>query len=278
MQFGELYNKNRTRSGRRSIFIVAGWIIGLLLVWSLISYLKPQSVFFSWSAPLHTFIRLKVHLAGQFFIGITRGQRIVRELEIYQKENQILTSRLVELEELKKENQFLRSAFSLSERFSFTLFPADVIAFQPNGFEEVLMIKFERGMPLERGMGVISDTGLLVGKLDSVHGSVGYVMLLTDLRMVLNAEVLGSGAVGSVKGTGLGAMKLDLVEKKFDIKSGDVLYTSASGGIFPEGIPFGKIKEVNNSDLAGFASASAQRIVDPRSLRKVFIITNGGKF
>ena len=276
MKFGELRQRTTIYKRKHRFFLIAGWALGLIFLGFLMARFQPQSIFFLWTAPLHIAIRSSIHSTGQVFSGFTKRTAIVGELEAYKKENQFLFSRLAELAQVKKENDLLRSAVSLNERYSFQTIPADIIKVNSNGFEETATIKWEKGVVLKAGASIISDTGLLLGKLDSFYGTVGQVVLLGDPRLVFNAMALGSEASGIIKGVGLHKMNFELVEKKFDIKTGDILYTSALGGVFPVGLSFGKIKEVYDSDLAGFVSASVESIVDLRTVSKVLVIVDEG--
>lgn len=272
MQLGELRQRNMAQKGKHRFFLITGWVFGLIFLGFLMARLQPQNIFFSWSAPLHITIRSSIHSIGNFFSSISRNSAMYRTIEEYKKENEILYFRLAEFNEIKKENDLLRRAQALNERYAHQTIPADVIIVNSNGFEETAMIKWEKGVVLKSGASIITDTGLLLGKLDSFYGTVGQVVLLGDPRLVFNATVLEGEASGVVRGRGFHKMNFELVEKKFNIKAGDLLYTSALGGVFPAGLSFGRIKEVHDSDLKGFVSASVEGIIDPRSLSKVLII------
>jgi len=256
----------------KRVVLVSGFMAAIGGLWYLQSVIPPQITFFAWTAPFHGLVRSQLHNGGKFIYGFTQKMAILEELEAYQKESQRLYSRLARMEHLKEENEFLRASLSLKQDNSLEVIPADIIGFQSDGFEEIIVISWEDGQSVQDNMAVVSDTGILVGKTFSVQNSIGYVMLLSDPRMVFNGKVLRTGGVGIATGMGLGRIKFDLVEKKNAPQENDLLVTSAIGGIFPPDLVFGKIEKTENSDFSVFTSSMARYLGNPRTTTKVLII------
>ena len=119
--------------------------------------------------------------------------------------------------------------------------------------------------------GVVAP-GLLVGKITKLYPNSSEVTLITDPSIVINAEVVDSGARGLVRGEhGLG-LSLDLVTQNELIKTGDEVITSGLSDDFPRGLLIGEVSGIRSSPTDLFQKAFISSAADLRSLRFLFVI------
>ena len=77
-----------------------------------------------------------------------------------------------------------------------------------------------------------------------------------------------------VKGKGGFEVSFDLVPKDKEISEGDLIVTSALGGVFPQGFLVGEIKGVRKSDVEQFQTAEIKPGFNLENLDYLFVITN----
>jgi len=80
---------------------------------------------------------------------------------------------------------------------------------------------------------------------------------------------------GMVKGLSTDVCRMDYMAKSSDVTVGDTVITSGLGGIFPKGLPVGRISKVK--DLPGelFKGVEVTPSVDFSKLEEVLVIRTG---
>ncbi len=103
---------------------------------------------------------------------------------------------------------------------------------------------------IKLGMAVL-DEEFLIGKVVEVNFRTSRVLLLSDLNSKIPISVEPNSVQSILTGTGEKYGKLLYTQiEKFNLKTGDQIYTSGSGGIFKSGIPIGKVNFIDDSNEA----------------------------
>jgi rod shape-determining protein MreC len=84
-----------------------------------------------------------------------------------------------------------------------------------------------------------------MGKVTKVTATNAFVRLITDTQSKVSAEIVLTGADGSVKGTPNRGLTFDLAQG--EIQVGDEIVTAGLGGGFPRGLPIGRVSEVTGT-------------------------------
>ncbi len=101
---------------------------------------------------------------------------------------------------------------------------------------------------IKLGMAVL-DEEFLIGKVVEVNFRTSRVLLLSDLNSKIPISVGPNNVQSILTGTGEKYGKLLYTQiEKFNLKTGDQIYTSGSGGIFKSGIPIGKVNFIDDSN------------------------------
>jgi len=124
---------------------------------------------------------------------------------------------------------------------------------------------------IQINMPVISADGL-VGKVISVSPYYSKILLIIDPNSAVDCLDRRTRARGILKGISNNMCKLDYVEHSQYIKPGDVIVTSGLVGIFPKGIPVGRVKEVREVPGALFKKVEIIPFVDFSRLEEVLVI------
>jgi len=187
-------------------------------------------------------------------------------------ENRELTARLAELNALAGENDVLRQALSLELKNKFVLSPCRLVS--KDLAEDVITINFGKSQGAASGQTVVSSEGILVGRIEDVYDDFSRVILVSHAKSVIDVEFQEKKFYALAKGQGGLNISLDLVSKDKDAKEGDLLVTSVLGGVFPPGIPFGKVSSVQKQAAASFSQIQIKPLFELESLSQVFVIKN----
>ncbi|MFA6193576.1 MAG: rod shape-determining protein MreC [Parcubacteria group bacterium] len=188
------------------------------------------------------------------------------------QENQELLAENVRLKDIEKENGILREEFGLAPKNKFDLEASFVIAQDPQGLGNYIIVDKGNGKGIRTGMPAIVSNGILVGRVTDVYSNTAKITLITDPASAINAEVQGSSSKGIVNGEyGLG-IKMNMISQAQEIKEGDGVVTSGLGGEMPRGLVIGKISRVDQSKDKLFQEASVLPEANLSDLRIVFLV------
>ena len=115
-------------------------------------------------------------------------------------------------------------------------------------------------------MPAITEQKVLVGRIKEIYDKFSKVMLISQKDSSFDAEF------GIVRGQGNLKLLYDLIPKEKEIFQGDIVVTSALGGIFPQGLLVGKIRKVKKNDVESFQQAEIQPGFNVSQSERLFII------
>jgi rod shape-determining protein MreC len=210
---------------------------------------------------------------SDFFKGVLRRGEIKEELDEAFLENQQLLSQIASLKEIEKENQMLRKALDLGLEKEFQLELACLIN-KDVSRDSLLINKGEREGVLE-GMPVITSNKVLIGRIGQVFEDFSEVVLISNKESSLEAKIAGQDISGIAKGKGSMKLSFELIPKEETVSEGDLVVSSSLGGVFPQGLFIGEVKEVKKSDVEPFQTAEITLGFTIDTLDKLFIITDG---
>lgn len=110
----------------------------------------------------------------------------------------------------------------------------------------------------------LAVTGGLVGRVTSVSRRFSKAILITDADCAVGGRIARTGEQGVVRGEG-NELRIDYVSALADVAVGDLVETAGIDGIFPRGIPIGKVVRVTR----GKALFLAVQIAPSAPLRRL---------
>jgi rod shape-determining protein MreC len=197
-----------------------------------------------------------------------------RAQELSRRVQQLELDRL-EKERLAAENSRLRRLLAFSEvQPGFRVVGGSVVGVRldPKGLQ---LVRIDRGAEdgLERMMPVIVADGV-VGRVHEVGARTADVLLLVDRNSSIAARVERSRARANVRGTGdPGSCRLDYALRSDDLAEGDLLVTSGTDGVFPRGLPVGKVANLKKTGQGLYQKAEVVPVVDVTKLEEVLVLT-----
>jgi rod shape-determining protein MreC len=205
--------------------------------------------------------RLKLGIGGLFLplYGLTGGahqvatkaadqlltrRELLRQNEDLRRENQQLQLQLLQVEQIRRENTRLRQLLSWQPQQPWKLKLARVVLRDPANWWRTLQIDLGSRDGLRTNMPVLTADGL-VGRLASVSLTHAQVVLVGDPNCKVAARVENDthdvGVIGNGSPLDPELVEMDYVSRAANLKPGQIVRTSGEGGVFPAGLPIGKI-------------------------------------
>ncbi len=157
------------------------------------------------------------------------------------------------------ENKILRSKIEDIVDVSSEIL-AKVLVDKQSPFLKSVIVNRGSKHKVKLGMAVL-DGEFLIGKVVEVNYRTSRVLLLSDLNSKVPVSIEPNSIQSILTGTGQNVGKLQYTQlDNLDLKKGDQIYSSGSGGIFKSGIPIGKINFIddNNESYVLFHSNFSQ--------------------
>ncbi|MDH5760237.1 MAG: rod shape-determining protein MreC [Gemmatimonadota bacterium] len=220
---------------------------------------------------------LRPFVATQDRISATRIR--VRRVEQLQDQLDAAWSRLSTLEGLEDENRTLRGLLSLSRRAGPTFRASSALRPGTPGSESLFFVDVGTDDGVREGAPVVDRHGLL-GVIREVRGSsaVGMDWTHPDFRAsAMLADGSMYGMVESRRGLFREVDRLVLNGTPYyeDVPAGTLVLTSGLGGVFPRGIPVGRIESVAVEEGQWLKSYFLEALVDPGSATHVLVGVEG---
>lgn len=165
----------------------------------------------------------------------------------------------------------LQALLAFKEQFISQTMAAQVIG--SSGSEQSRSVYIDKGERdgIKTDMAVITKDGV-VGKVLRVYRSTALVLLIDDQSSGVGAILDKTRLQGILRGTPAGEVVLEKVMSDETVPVGETVLTSGGDGIFPKGLPVGKVtKVVPGSDL--FLNIHVRPAADLSRLEEVLVVT-----
>jgi rod shape-determining protein MreC len=191
------------------------------------------------------------------------------------EETQRLRVEALRVTETDEENRRLRRLLTLKESLPLETLAGEIIAREWGGWVRSLTVNRGRGDAVARLTAVIAPEGL-VGRIVDVRPGSAVVQVLTDPASTVGAHVTRTRTPGVVEGEPRGTLRFKYMARDGSgIQVGDVVVTSGLGGLFPGGIPIGRVHAIDDRGSALFHYARLTPAVDFARIDEVLLLTGG---
>jgi rod shape-determining protein MreC len=198
-----------------------------------------------------------------------RAGKLAGEVRTLQLERQQLIGERAEAERLRKLLAFAQE--SPDRRYV----GARVIGVRL-GTAGLQLLTIDRGSNdgVARMMPVVVAEGV-VGRVNAVAGASADVLVLTDRNSSIAVRVDRTRARANVRGLGKpDGARLEYALRTEDMIEGDLLVTSGTDGVFPRGLPVGKVTQLDRAGHGLFQDARVIPAVDVTRLEEVLVVTS----
>ena len=187
-------------------------------------------------------------------------------------EIQRLQVEALRVNETAEENARLRRLLTFQRRLPLATLAGEVIAREWGGWVRSLTVNRGRGDHIVRLTAVIAPEGL-VGRIVDVRPGTSVAQVLTDPTSNVSAHIVRTRTPGIVEGDPRGTVRFKFMARDGSaLQTGDIVVTSGLGGLFPRGIPIGRVQVIDDRGSALFHYATLAPAVDFARVDEVLLI------
>lgn len=192
------------------------------------------------------------------------------------EEAQQLRVEALQVNETVEENRRLRRLLALKEAMPLATLSGEIIAREWGGWVRSLTVNRGRSDHVTRLTAVIAPDGL-IGRVVDVRPGASVVQVLIDPASTVGAHAVRSRTAGIVEGDPRGTMRFKYMARDGSgLQVGDLVVTSGSGGLFPRGLPIGRVRAIDDRGSALFHYAQLTPAVDFARIDEVLLIVGEG--
>ena len=175
--------------------------------------------------------------------------------------------------ELERENLILRELLEFSEQQSSDHVAATVLGRGIINHPNILLIDKGEQHGLAVGFPVVTDRGILIGKILKVGQTVSQILLLVDSKSKITAILQNNdstpGLISGARGVGI---YMDLIPQDRTVEVGNLVVTAGLESAIPQGILIGQVQAVTSETEALFQRAAVTPIRPFNLITEVLIL------
>jgi len=214
-------------------------------------------------------------LAGTMGDTVVSRRELLRLNDELRRENQQLRLQAMQAQETASENARLRQLVGWQRQTSWKLKLAKVVLREPADWWRTVQIDLGSRDGLRVNLPVLTTDGL-VGRISSVSLTRSQVVLLGDPNCKVSARVENeahdTGVIGASGPLDTEFVGLGYLSRNANLKPAQNVVTSGEGGIFPPGIPIGKVVDVQAVDFGLRTQARVRLAANLNALEEVWVM------
>ncbi|HYG21379.1 MAG TPA: rod shape-determining protein MreC [Verrucomicrobiae bacterium] len=207
--------------------------------------------------------------------AVTTRRELLRQNEALRQENQQLRTQALQGSETARENERLRRLIGWQQQKRWNMKLARVVLRDPANWWRTVQIDRGSRDGMRPNLPVLTTDGL-VGRISSVSVDRSQVAILGDPGCRVSGQIGNDAGDMGVVGVG-GPFDGSLVDmfhlsKNAHLKSGQEVFTSGMGGIFPKGILIGRIVDARPVEFGLSMEARIKLAANMSSLDEVWVL------
>ena len=229
----------------------------------------------SWFLPLFSLTNVSQQAPAKLADnGLSRHELLVENNRL-NRENEQLKVETVQAAAIQRENDQLRALIGWQRQAPWRLKLARVVTRDPANWWHTVQIDMGSRDGLTNNLPVITPDGL-VGRISSVGLYTAQVVLVGDPNCRVSALVQDTthdmGVLTRSGSLDTSLVKMSYLSSSANLKAGQDVVTSGMGGVFPPGIPIGKIVDAQTVEFGLASEARVKLNVNLGALEDVFIL------
>lgn len=257
------------------LFVVALSLAGIHYTQQDRTWLTPvETVLKDGISPLQSGVTLVTDFVNNGFTSVFSISRIKNENSELKKKVSELESENNELREYGYQNMRLKEMldFKDSRQKDYDLVTAKVIGRNPDNWFSTVTINVGASDGIAQNMAVLTASGL-VGRVINVSNYSSEVMLIFDSNSAVGGISQVTRTAGVLEGNpDTGMLRMIHIPKDQPIRERQVIITSGFGGIYPQGLPVGKVVKVQIESNGLVKTATVSPFADFNRLEEVFVV------
>ena len=186
-------------------------------------------------------------IAAQGYDWAKNIRNIYKDNEALKAENKRLNIVYDRYKSLEVENKLLASLLNYVVPPKAEFITVRVVAEENDAFAHS-MTAYVGDIEVKKGQVALSDKGV-VGRVDKTGGRYAKVILITDINSKIPVMIENTRMRGILSGDNTSVPKLIFVPLDAKIEVGDRIVTSGVAGVFPAGLPIGKVVGIRKNEI-----------------------------
>lgn len=237
---------------------------------------RIQQIAVSVVAPLQDGISRVFRPVGDFLSGLSQIGDLRKQNAELERELEELRAEQRRVPEIIRENERLNELLKQKDWTKGPSLGARVIGVAPSNDEWTAFIDKGAGQGVAEGMAVVSSEGL-VGRVVFTGDAYSKVLMVIDPQHSVGARLTGSGETGVIVGRSEQDLRFDLIDLMTKVEVGETVVTSGfDRGIYPAGIPIGRVSSVSEARHGLSMTALVKPFVDFTRLDTVLVLLSSG--
>ncbi len=229
----------------------------------------------SWFLPLFGLAGAAQQLPADLADSVLPRRELLKQVDDLRRENQQLKEQQIQTAAIARENDQLRGLLGWQRQVPWKLKLANVVMRDPANWWHTIQIDLGSRDGVQTNMPVLTAEGL-VGRVSAISFVSSQVVLIGDQNCRVSAVVEDSTHDMGVLTAG-GPLDLSLVPLSYlassaNLKPGQNVLTSGLGGIFPKGIPIGKIADAQSIEYGLATEANVKLNANLGALEQVWVL------
>lgn len=245
-------------------FVIFGFfIIVLLIATHYIGWLKPvENLAVRIVAPVQGGVYSLSLNSKSFYNAWLTKRNLLAENETLKNQLKAGQINQAELNSLAQENELLKKELKFVQESGLKFVAAKIITGVSDNLSKSVIINRGQSDGLQKGMAVVADNGILVGKISEVYDNFSKVLLLIDDKSKVAAAIQNqTETIGLVEGQlGLSLIMTNIPQDQ-EIKLGDLVVTSGLEGPIPKNLLIARVASLSASPSEIFKTAILSPII-----------------
>jgi rod shape-determining protein MreC len=229
----------------------------------------------SWFLPLFGLAGAAQQLPADLADSVLPRRELLQQIDALRRINQQLREQQVQTIAIARENDQLRDLLGWQRQQPWKLKLANVVMRDPANWWRTIQIDLGSRDGVQTNQPVLIAEGL-VGRISAVSFVSSQVVLVGDQNCRVSAIVDDASHDMGVL-TASGPLDSSLVQLSYlasgaNLKPGQNVFTSGLGGVFPKGIPIGKVVDVQSIDYNLATEARVKLNANLGALEQVWVL------
>jgi rod shape-determining protein MreC len=203
-------------------------------------------------------------------------RELLKEIDNLRRENQQLKEQQIQTTAIARENDRLRGLLGWQRQVPWKLKLANVVMRDPANWWRTVQIDLGSRDGIQTNQPVLSTEGGLVGRISAVNYVSSQVVLIGDPNCRVSALVENAthdmGVLIPSDPLDSSLVQLSYLASSANLKPGQNVFTSGLGGVFPKGIPIGKIVDSQSIEYGLATEANVKLDSNLGALEEVWVL------
>jgi rod shape-determining protein MreC len=229
----------------------------------------------SWFLPLFGLAGAAQQLPADLADSVLPHRELLKQVDLLRRENQQLKEQQIQTAAIARENDQLRGLLGWQKIVPWKFKPANVVMRDPANWWRTVQIDLGSRDGIQTNMPVLTPEGL-VGRVSAVNYLNSQVALIGDQSCHVSAVVDNAsqdmGVLVASDPLDNSLVEMGYLSTKASLKAGQNVSTSGLGGVFPRGIPIGKIADAQSAENGLATGARVKLNANLGALEQVLVL------